>query len=72
MGSIADFYKDYAKRMAAVTPDQIAALAKRYLSTENAAIVVVGEAKDIKPELEKVGEVIVYDTDLKPVKKDAP
>ena len=30
-------------------------------------IIVVGEAKEIKPELEKFGKVFVYDTDLKPV-----
>ena len=28
---------------------------------------VYGEAKEIKPELEKFGKVIVYDTDLKPL-----
>ena len=42
-------------------------LAKKYLSTENVAIVVVGEAKEIKPELEKLGKVFVYDQQLKPV-----
>jgi len=30
-------------------------------------IVVVGEAKEIKPELEKIGKVQVYDQQLKPV-----
>ncbi len=37
-------------------------LAKKYLTAENVAIVVVGEAKEIQPELEKIGKVIVYDT----------
>ena len=63
-----DFYKRYAARMAGVTSDQIQALAKSYLSLENLAIVVVGEAKQIQPELEKIGKVIVYDTELKLVK----
>jgi predicted Zn-dependent peptidase len=73
-----DFYKTYAKRMEAVTPAHAQELAKKYLSTENVAVVVVGEAKQVKPELEKLGKVIVYDTDLKEVKagaaesKDAP
>lgn len=62
-----DFYKTYAKRMEAVTPAKIQELAQQYLSTKDAAIVVVGEAKDVKPELEKIGKVFVYDTDLKPV-----
>lgn len=64
-----DFYKTYAKRMGAVTPDVALSLAKKHLSTENVAIVVVGEARHIQPELEKLGKVILYDTDLKVVTK---
>jgi len=41
-------------------------LARHYLSAENVAIVVVGEAKQIRPELEKIGKVLLYDQDLKP------
>jgi predicted Zn-dependent peptidase len=61
-----DFYKTYARRMSAVTSAQVQELAKKYLSIENAVIVVVGEAKEIKPELEKIGKVFVYDQELKP------
>jgi predicted Zn-dependent peptidase len=64
-GLPADFYKTYAKRMSVVTPAQVEELAKKYLTTENVAIVVVGEAKEIKPELEKIGKVYVYDQELK-------
>jgi zinc protease len=66
-GLAADFYKTYAKRMSAVTPESAQSLAKKYLSTETVAVVVVGEAKQIRPELEKLGKVIVYDADLKKV-----
>ena len=66
-GLPADFYKTYARRMADVTPEKAQQLAQKYLSTKNVAIVVVGEAKQIRPELEKVGNVIVYDADLKVV-----
>ncbi len=62
-----DFYKTYASRMGSVTPAHAQGLAKQYLTTENAVIVVVGEAKEIKPELEKIGKVTVYDQQLKPV-----
>ena len=62
-----DFYKTYARRMSETTPAKVQELAKKYLTTENVAIVIVGEAKDIRPELEKVGKVVVYDQDLKPV-----
>ncbi len=66
-GLPADFYKTYATRMAAVTPASQQELAKKYLSTTDVAITVVGEAKDIQPELEKIGKVTVYDTELAPV-----
>lgn len=62
-----DFYKHYAKRMSAATPESTQELAKKYLHPDQAQIIVVGEAKEIKPELEKFGKVFVYDTDLKPV-----
>lgn len=65
----ADFYKTYARRMSEVTPAQVQALAKKYFNTADIAIVVVGEAKEIQPALEKIGKVIVYDQDLKPVTK---
>jgi predicted Zn-dependent peptidase len=59
-----DFYKKYAKRMASTTVAKIQELAKKYLSTENVAIVVVGEAKQVQPELEQIGGVTVYDLNL--------
>ena len=68
-GLPADFYKSYAHRMSVVTPAHVSELAKKYLTTENVAIVVVGEAKEIQPELEKIGKVIVYNQELEPVKK---
>ena len=64
----ADFYKTYARRMSATTPEQVEALAKKYISATDLDIIVVGEAKDIRPGLEKIGTVITYDQDLKPVK----
>jgi predicted Zn-dependent peptidase len=66
-GLPADYYKHYAKEMASVTPPMAQDLAKKYLDAENARIVVVGEGKEIRPELEKLGKVSLYDTELKPV-----
>ena len=64
-GLAPDFYKTYAKRMAAVTPAKVRELADKYLSSMNAAIVVVGDAKQIRESLEKIAPVVLYDTDLK-------
>jgi predicted Zn-dependent peptidase len=64
-GLPADFYKHYARRMSEVTPKVTQELAQKYLFPEKASIVVVGEAKEIRKDLEKFGKVFVYDTDLK-------
>ncbi len=64
-GLPADFYKHYAKRMAEATPQQIQDLSKKYLHPEDASIVVVGEAKEVKSQLDQFGKVYVYDTELK-------
>lgn len=65
-GLPADYYKNYVARVERVSAGRAEALAKQYLPGENAAtIVVVGEAKDVQPQLEKLGKVIVYDLDLK-------
>jgi 2C-methyl-D-erythritol 2,4-cyclodiphosphate synthase len=62
-----DFYKTYAKRMDTVTAQQAQELAKKHFDVENISVVVVGEAKEVKSSLEKLGKVIVYDMDLKPL-----
>ena len=64
----ADFYKTYAKRMSAVTAAKAKELAEKYLSTKDVAIVVVGDAKQVRASLEKLGKVVLYDTDLNVVK----
>ena len=64
-GLPADFYKTYAKKVTGLTPQKATELAKKYIDPNDLVIVVVGEAKEIVPQLEKFGKVTVYDTDLK-------
>jgi predicted Zn-dependent peptidase len=64
-----DFYRTYARRMAAVTPELLQKTAREHLNAQDALIVIVGEAKDIRKGLESIGPVTVYDTDLKPVQE---
>ena len=44
--------------------------AERLEHPDDLVIVVVGEAKEIVPQLEKFGKVTVYDTNLKEIKKE--
>ena len=62
-----DYFKTYVGRVTSVSADRIKLLADKYVNPAGLTVVVVGEAKEIKPALEKLGPVVVYDTDLKPV-----
>ena len=66
-GLAGDFYRNYARRMSSVTPDILQKTAQQHLHPENALIVVVGEAKEIRGALEPLGKVTVYNTDLQPM-----
>ncbi len=66
-GLPSDYYKTYAKKVSSVTPEKALELAKKYIEVSDFAIVVVGDAKEIKPKLEKIAKVRVYDTELKPM-----
>lgn len=65
---VPDFYTKYVARVNAVDVAKAQELAKKHLpvGTNGYVIVVVGEAKEIVPTLEKLGPVKVYDQDLKP------
>lgn len=67
-----DYYRNYAKRVTGVTPARAQELARKYLRDEGLTIVAVGEAKQVKPMLEKIAPVTVYDTDLKPIEPAKP
>jgi predicted Zn-dependent peptidase len=68
-----DFYglpKDYYERLAGVysgvTAQDVQSLAKKYINSEDIAVVVVGKASEIKPKLEKFGKVEVWNAELQP------
>jgi predicted Zn-dependent peptidase len=50
----------------AVTPEQIQTVARKYINPANIQLVAVGDAKTIRPVLEKYGPVEIYDTEGKP------
>jgi predicted Zn-dependent peptidase len=69
-----DFYglpKDYYNRLVDIymstTAADLRALARKYLASEDLAIVVVGKASEIKSKLEPFGKVEVWDVELNPV-----
>ncbi len=65
-----DFYKNYLKKINAVTSADITRVANKYFKTENARIVVVGKGSDILENLEQTGVPIkYYDTYAKSIAK---
>lgn len=61
-----DYYKTLPTRLEGVTSEQQLELAKENLGAEDFTIIVVGDAKAIRKDLEKLGKVTVYNTDLQP------
>jgi predicted Zn-dependent peptidase len=73
-----DFYglpKNYYQKLVAAyqatTPDLALSLAKKYLDSNDLAVVVVGKASEVKPKLERFGKVEVWDANLNPVGSNA-
>jgi zinc protease len=65
-GFPADYWDTYPEKIMAVTPEQIQAVARKYINPANIQCVAVGDAKAILPVLEKYGPVEVFDTEGRP------
>lgn len=59
MGLPDDYLETYTARIRSVEPPQIQAVARKYITPEDAGIVVVGDASKIREPLEKFGKVTV-------------
>lgn len=56
-----NYYKDYLKKVAAVSAEDIQEAAQKYIQPEKAYIMVVGNADEVKEGLSKLGKVEMYD-----------
>lgn len=66
-----DYYKTYLKKLRAITPDDIQAMAQKYLRPDNAYILVVGNKDEVADKLKPFaasGQVKFYDNQGNPVK----
>ncbi len=55
-----DYYKNYLKKINAVTQDDVKRVANKYFNADNARVIVVGKAVEVLPNLEKSGYKINY------------
>jgi predicted Zn-dependent peptidase len=69
-----DYYENYLKNLAAVTAEDVSAMAQKYIRPENATILVVGDADAISKSLEHFSPskaVELYDINGNPAAKSA-
>ncbi len=60
----------YRERIREVRPEDLQRAAREHLTTDRLAVVVVGDAEELLPKLEEVGEVRVYDVDGEPLARE--
>lgn len=63
----ATYWDDYPARISAVTAADAQAAARKYWDASRLQIVAVGDVAKVRPILEKIGPVAVYDADGKPI-----
>jgi predicted Zn-dependent peptidase len=61
-----DYFQTYANRINAITSADLKAVAQKVYPSDNLIAIVTGDAKEIKPKLDRFGAVRVYNTDLEP------
>lgn len=62
-----DYLQTYRDNVRAVTPDDVQRVAGRYVRPDEMAIVIVGDAADVRPQVEPFAESIeIFDTDGNP------
>ncbi len=57
-----DYYQNYLKNLSAVDIAAVQVMANKYIHPGNVHIIIVGNAKQIAPGLEKYGEIKYFDT----------
>ncbi len=58
-----DYWDTYTRKIAALTPDDVQRVAKKYLDLSHLQIVAVGDASKITDVLKQYGTVEIYDTE---------
>jgi zinc protease len=65
-----DYLETFTNKISAVTPDDVKRVANKYIDLNNLAIAVVGDAKQIEPQLMEFAPVEVFDVSGKSLRRD--
>ncbi len=66
-GLAPDYWDHYSDDIAKVDADTVQRIAKKYIDIDHLQTVVVGDAKQVREAVAKYGDVVVFDSDGKPV-----
>ncbi|EMR01358.1 insulinase family protein [Cesiribacter andamanensis] len=64
-----NYYRDYLKKVAAVTPQDLQRVAQKYVQPDKAYILVVGNADEVAPGLSRFGKVSHFTAEGEPAKE---
>jgi len=67
-GLPADYWDTYTQKIAAITPEDVQQVARKYVDLSRLQIVAVGDASKIAEVMKQYGTVEIYDTEGKPAK----
>jgi len=67
-GLPSDYYDKLVDVYTTTTADDILGIARKYFQKEDMAVVVVGKASEIREDLERFGEVTLWNEDLEPIR----
>lgn len=65
LGLAPDYLEQYRERIAAVTAEQVQAVARKYIRTDTPTIVIVGDAEKLRKPLATLGAIEIYDVEGK-------
>ncbi|MGH8522990.1 MAG: hypothetical protein ACREXY_01855 [Gammaproteobacteria bacterium] len=60
-----DYYQKLIPRVRGLDPKEARSLAHKYITAEDVLVIVVGDAAEVKAQVETLGQVTVYDTELR-------
>jgi zinc protease len=66
LGLPADYLEQYREHVGAVTAEDVQAVARKYMRTDNSTIVVVGDAAKLRRALATLGRLEIFDIEGKP------
>lgn len=71
LGLPVEYVSEFPERIMAVTPADVQRVAREYVQPERAAIVVVGDARQVLPMIEPIAPVSLFDVEGRPLEREA-